>query len=257
MPSDESVTEIAARVQGGELTAEKAAAAALARIAARDGEVHAFLHVARDEALAQARAVDQKRARGEPLGTLAGVPDRHQGRDLHARRSPTTAGSKILAGYVPPYDATVIARLRAADAVIVGKTNMDEFAMGSSNENSAFGPTRNPWDIARTPGGSSGGQRRGRRRADGPLRARQRHGRLDPPAGGAHRDSGHQADVRARLALRAHRVRVEPRPDRAVRDRRARRGARALGASPGTTRATATSRRRARRRLRGRVRSRA
>ncbi len=156
MPSDESVTEIAAKVQGGELLAEKAAAAALGRIAALDGEVNAFLRTAADDALAQARAIDQKRARGEPLGKLAGVPIAIKDA-ICTRGLGSTSGSKILAGYVPPYDATVIARLRAADAVIVGKTNMDEFAMGSSSENSAFGPTRNPWDLARTPGGSSSG----------------------------------------------------------------------------------------------------
>jgi aspartyl-tRNA(Asn)/glutamyl-tRNA(Gln) amidotransferase subunit A len=152
----ESVTAIAARVQSGELTAEKAAEGALARIAALDGEVNAFLRVARGEALAQARAIDQKRARGEPLGKLSGVPIAIKDA-ICTRGIESKSGSKILAGYVPPYDATVIARLRTADAVIVGKTNMDEFAMGSSSENSAFGPTRNPWDLERIPGGSSSG----------------------------------------------------------------------------------------------------
>ncbi len=153
---DASVVEIATGVQRGELTAEQATSRALAQIARHNAELGAFLHVAREEALEQARAVDAKRARGEALGPMAGVPVAIKDA-ICTRGVVSTAGSKVLKGYVPPYDATVIERLRAADAVVVGKTNMDEFAMGSSNENSAFGPAKNPWDVARTPGGSSGG----------------------------------------------------------------------------------------------------
>src|SRR5205814_927582 len=102
------------------------------------------------------RESDERRARNAPLSALDGVPIAIK--DLFCQRGvETTAGSRILAGYVPPYDATVVRKLREGGAVLVGKLNMDEFAMGSSTENSAFGPTRNPWDLSRTPGGSSGG----------------------------------------------------------------------------------------------------
>jgi aspartyl-tRNA(Asn)/glutamyl-tRNA(Gln) amidotransferase subunit A len=116
----------------------------------------AFLHVDGERALDGARANDAKRAKGEALGALAGVPIAHK--DIFATRGePTTAGSKMLAGYLSPFDATVVERLAAAGAVSLGKLNCDEFAMGSSNENSAFGVVRNPWNTERVPGGSSGG----------------------------------------------------------------------------------------------------
>jgi aspartyl-tRNA(Asn)/glutamyl-tRNA(Gln) amidotransferase subunit A len=151
-----SAAQLAAAIASGEASAVEVAQAHLDRIAAVDGKVHAFLHVDTDGALAAARAVDEKRARGEALGPLAGVPLALKD-VLTQKNVPTTCGSRILEGWRPPYDSTVVQKLRAADVVILGKTNMDEFAMGSSTENSAYGATRNPWDLERIPGGSSGG----------------------------------------------------------------------------------------------------
>ncbi len=151
-----TAAEIAAKIASGEVTAVEVTEAHLARIEAVDEKVHAFLHVDREGALAQARAVDEKRARGEKLGPLAGVPLALK--DIFTTEGiPTTVGSKILEGWIPPYDATLTKKLKAADVVILGKTNMDEFAMGSSTENSAYGPTGNPWDLTKIPGGSGGG----------------------------------------------------------------------------------------------------
>jgi aspartyl-tRNA(Asn)/glutamyl-tRNA(Gln) amidotransferase subunit A len=148
---------LAGKIAAKELSSTEVTQAYLDQIAATDQHYGAFLHVAADAALLAAAAVDESLAAGDqPASPLAGVPlalkDVFTSVDM-----PTTCGSKILEGWRSPYDATVTARLRAAGIPILGKTNMDEFAMGSSTENSAYGPTRNPWNTDRVPGGSGGG----------------------------------------------------------------------------------------------------
>jgi aspartyl-tRNA(Asn)/glutamyl-tRNA(Gln) amidotransferase subunit A len=147
-----TATQIAELIAGGEVSAVEVVTAHLDRIAAVDERVHAFLYVDSDGALEAARRVDA----GERNGPLAGVPIAVKD-VITTKGIPTTAASKILEGWRPPYDATIVERLRAAGTVMLGKTNMDEFAMGSSTEYSAFGPTHNPWDLDRIPGGSGGG----------------------------------------------------------------------------------------------------
>ena len=151
-----TAAELARALAAGEATSVEITQAHLDRIAEVDGDVHAFLHVDAEGALRAAAESDARRANGETWSTLDGIPVAVK--DVLATRGlPTTCGSRILEGWVPPYDATVVARLRGGGLPILGKTNMDEFAMGSSTEHSAYGPTHNPWDLTRIPGGSGGG----------------------------------------------------------------------------------------------------
>src|SRR5438105_278999 len=155
-PSLLPLGELSGALEAGEARPSEVLEECLERIGRLDGKLHAFLRLGESEARAAARAADDRRARKAPLSPIDGVPLALK--DIFCQEGvETTAGSRILQGYVPPYDATVVRKLREAGAVLVGKVNMDEFAMGSSTENSAYGPTRNPWDLERTPGGSSGG----------------------------------------------------------------------------------------------------
>jgi aspartyl-tRNA(Asn)/glutamyl-tRNA(Gln) amidotransferase subunit A len=150
------LSQISDALASGAISPEALLEASLARIRAVDGKLHAFLRLTEDEAHAAAKTAARRRANRKPAGPLDGIPIALK--DIFCMEGvETTCGSKILRGYVPPYDATVVRKLKQAGAVIVGKLNMDEFAMGSSTENSAYGPTMNPWDLSRTPGGSSGG----------------------------------------------------------------------------------------------------
>ncbi|MFZ1933876.1 MAG: Asp-tRNA(Asn)/Glu-tRNA(Gln) amidotransferase subunit GatA [Thermoguttaceae bacterium] len=154
--TNQTATELVRQLAEGEVTSVELTKSYLDRIERHDGRVKAFLRVNPAAALAQAEEIDRRRKAGKPLGPLAGLPLAVKD-VLCAQGEPTTCASRMLEHFHPPYDATAVAKLKAADAVLIGRTNMDEFAMGGSNENSAFFPTHNPWDLSRIPGGSSGG----------------------------------------------------------------------------------------------------
>ena len=210
-----SASQLLSAMTSGKLSAVDVTRAFLDQIETHDGKIGAFLHVDRDGAMKQAALVDEKRRTGQPVGKLAGLPVAIK--DVVCTRGlPTTCGSRILQRFLPPYDAEVIRRFRDADAVILGKTNMDEFAMGSSTENSAFQNTRNPWDTdadARRLERRFGSRCR---RGDGTARDRQRHGWIDSAAGRILRDRRHETDLRPRLALRTGGVCQLARPVGAV-----------------------------------------
>ncbi|MCH7728575.1 MAG: Asp-tRNA(Asn)/Glu-tRNA(Gln) amidotransferase subunit GatA [Planctomycetes bacterium] len=154
--TDRSATELVGALQAGEVSSSEISQAFLDRIEKIDKTTRAFLSMDADAAISAARSIDRRRAAGETIGPLGGLPLAIKD-VVCTKGQPTTCASRMLRNFVPPYDATVIAKLKSADAVLIGKTNMDEFAMGSSTENSAIAPTCNPWDLKRTPGGSSGG----------------------------------------------------------------------------------------------------
>ena len=228
-----TATGLLAQLNAGEIRSEELVRAYLDR-AERLGRLNVFVHLEPEAVLEQARRVDARRRAGERLGALAGLPVAIKD-VLCVEGEPTTCGSRMLRDFRPPYDATVIARLKAADAILMGKTNMDEFAMGSSTENSAYGPTRNPWDEDCIPGGSSGGSAAAVAADLAPLALGTRHRRLDPPARRLLRRRRPETDLRPGQPVRPDRLRQLARPGRPLRPRRGRRRPAArghLGARP-------------------------
>ena len=215
---DLTISALASLLRDRKVSSEELARLFLGRIARLDPGLNAFITVDEEKALAAARAADARLARGDGA-PLTGIPIAHK--DLFCAKGwKTTCGSRMLADFVSPYDAHVVEQFDRAGAVLLGKTNMDEFAMGSSNENSHFGPVRNPWDRTRVPGRKlrrlgRGGGRAPRAGGDG-----HRHRRLHPPARVAHRHLRHPADLRRGVALRHGRLRLVARPGRRLRQER-------------------------------------
>src|SRR5690606_23923882 len=185
--TDLTIRGLAEALARGETSSEEATRACLERIRTTDETLGAFLHVDEERALERARASDARRREGKALGPLDGIPVAIKD-NISLRGMPTTCASKILEGYVPPFDATVVERLEEAGAVVLGKLNMDEFAMGSTTETSAFRVCRNPWDVNRSPGGSSGG-------AAAATAARQVFGALGTDTGGSIRQPASHCGV--------------------------------------------------------------
>jgi aspartyl-tRNA(Asn)/glutamyl-tRNA(Gln) amidotransferase subunit A len=190
---DASIAEISASLRAKRFSSVELTRALLARIDALDGKLNSFITVDSARAVADAEAADAAIAKGDG-GPLTGIPIAHKD-ILVTAGIRTTCGSRMLADYTSPFDAHVVERLARAGTVLMGKTNMDEFAMGSSSETSHFGSVKNPWHLAYVPGGSSGGTAAASRGATGGERHRHRYGRLDPPAGGHVRRLRTEADV--------------------------------------------------------------
>ena len=208
-----SANEIVTAIAAGELSAVDGTRQTLATIDQENESLNAFISVSGESAIAAAEAIDADRAAGKPLGPLAGLPIAIKDGICTAGQR-TTAGSNMLHDFVPPYDATIVSRLRAAGAICIGKANMDEFAMGSSTENSFFGVTKNPYSANHVAGGSSGGSAACVGAGAGFLFDWLRHRWIDPAAGGILRHHGTQANLRTGQPVRPDRVCQFARPDR-------------------------------------------